>query len=104
MFYDAIDIFALASYSETFGMVTIEAMASKIPIIASNTGGSIEILENGKFGLLYEYNNLNSFCEKVKWILQNKESAIEMAENAQKEAIKTYSEITVAKQISDLIS
>ncbi|MGY8976988.1 MAG: glycosyltransferase [Cytophagales bacterium] len=33
VFYNAIDIFALASHSETFGMVTIEAMLSKLPII-----------------------------------------------------------------------
>lgn len=104
LFYDAIDIFALASYSEAFGMVTIEAMASKLPIIASNTGGSPEILGNGKFGLLYDYDNINSFCEKVEWILQNKQKANEMVESAKTEVIKNYSEITMAKQISDLIS
>ena len=103
-FYNAIDIFALASYSETFGMVTVEAMAAKLPIVASNKGGSPEILGNGKFGLLYEYENINSFCEKVEWILLNPGMAKEMAALAQEEAVNNYSEITIAKKISELIS
>lgn len=104
LFYDAIDIFAIASLSETFGMVTIEAMASQLPIIASNTGGSPEILGNGKFGLLYEYDNINSFCKQVEWIFQNKEDADKKARDAQQEAINNYSEVMVAEKISKLIS
>ena len=104
LFYDAIDIFAITSLSETFGMVTLEAMASKIPIIASNTGGSPEILGNGKFGLLYEYGNIDSFCKRVKWILENEKEAGKMASAAQQEAIDNYSELSVAEKISALIS
>lgn len=103
LFYKAIDIFALASYGETCGTVIIEAMASKLPIIASSTGGNTELLDDGKFGLLYEYNNLDSFCEKAEWVFLHKQEARTMAELAQKEAIKNYSLINIAKKISDLI-
>ncbi len=104
LFYNAIDIFALASYSETFGMVTVEAMAAGVPVIASNKGGSPEILGKGKFGLLYELENINSFCEKVEWILNNPAKAQDLAALAQHEAINNYSEITIAKKISELIT
>ncbi len=103
LFYNAIDIFALASYSETFGMVTVEAMAAGIPVIATNKGGSPEILGNGKFGLLYEFENIHSFCEKVEWILINPDKTKEMTALSQQEAINNYSEVTIAKKIGELI-
>lgn len=52
-FYRAIDVFVMASKAETFGMVTIEAMASGTPTIGSNAGGTPEILEFGKLGYLF---------------------------------------------------
>ena len=51
--YDCCDAYAMCSVSETFGMVTIEALARQIPIIGTNTGGTPELLANGRFGKLY---------------------------------------------------
>lgn len=52
LFYHAIDAFALCSAGETFGNVTIEAMAMGLPIIGTNTSGTPEILEQGHCGAL----------------------------------------------------
>ncbi len=52
-FYRAIDCFVMASKAETFGMVTIEAMACGTPTLGSNAGGTPEILEHGKTGSLF---------------------------------------------------
>jgi glycosyltransferase involved in cell wall biosynthesis len=64
-FFYAIDAFVMASKAETFGMVTIESMACGTPIIASNAGGSPEILDFGKFGLLFEPLNVDSLAQKM---------------------------------------
>ncbi len=103
LFYNAIDIFALPSQSETYGMVTIEAILSAIPVIATDAGGTPEILGNGTFGLLYEFNDLFSFCEKVKWLLNNPVEVKEMTLKAQKEASGKYSHVKEAEQINLLI-
>jgi glycosyltransferase involved in cell wall biosynthesis len=65
-FYKAIDIFVLGSTSETFGMVTVEAMACGTPVIASNSGGSPEILGFGSYGSLYEPNNAKDLAQKIE--------------------------------------
>jgi hypothetical protein len=39
--YAALDIFILASQAETFGMVTVEAMAAGLPVIATRSGGTL---------------------------------------------------------------
>ncbi len=90
LFYNAVDVFVLGSHSETFGMVTIEAMLSKLPIIATKSGGTSEILEYGKLGLLYEYENYEDFSKQLKWILNNRSEAENMAALAQKTASEKY--------------
>jgi len=47
--YRAFDLVIIPSWEETFGTVTIEAMASGVPVIGSNTAGTAEILENEQF-------------------------------------------------------
>lgn len=69
VFYKAIDAFVMASKAETVGMVTLEAMASGTPVIGSNAGGTVEILQNGELGYLFETLNANSLAEKINEFL-----------------------------------
>ena len=43
----------LPSYVESFGMVLIEAMASGCPVIVSDAGGIIDIIEEGVTGFIF---------------------------------------------------
>lgn len=70
-FYRAIDAFVMASKAETFGMVTIEAMASGTPTIGSNAGGTPEILGQGTFGYLFETLNVKSLTETIEQFLKS---------------------------------
>lgn len=47
------DVFVMASRNEPFGLVTVEAMASGTPVVATNTGGTVEIITDGETGLLF---------------------------------------------------
>ncbi|MGE0600070.1 MAG: glycosyltransferase [Dehalococcoidia bacterium] len=50
------DIFVMPSLAECFGLATVEAMASGLPVIVSNRGGAQDIVEPGRTGLLIEPN------------------------------------------------
>ncbi len=103
LFYNSVDIFTIASESETFGMVTIEAMLSELPIIAADTGGSPEILNGGKLGRLYKYESISSYIEQVDWILSNETKAREMAVKAKEKALSEYSHKNEMTRISEVI-
>ncbi|MDP8238762.1 MAG: glycosyltransferase family 4 protein [Candidatus Hatepunaea meridiana] len=51
------DVSVLATRKETFGLVILEAMALSVPVIATNAGGVLEIIENGVSGILVEPEN-----------------------------------------------
>ncbi len=51
-FLPALDLFALVSRNEGMGRALVEAMASGLPVIATNVGGMPEVLEEGRVGLL----------------------------------------------------
>ena len=53
VFYQAIDVFVLASENETYGMVTLEALAAGVPVVAAATGGTVELVQHDQTGLLY---------------------------------------------------
>jgi D-inositol-3-phosphate glycosyltransferase len=52
-FFRAVDACVMATMSETYGMVTLEAMASGTPVIGTNSGGTPELLGEGRFGMLF---------------------------------------------------
>ena len=103
IFYDAIDLFTLASKSETYGMVTVEAMAKELPVLATKSGGTVELLGNGEFGMLYEPGNINDFCEKFNLIYFNKDLRESLAHKAKLESTSKYTLENQYKLLSDII-
>ncbi|QNE39024.1 glycosyltransferase family 4 protein [Hymenobacter sp. NBH84] len=89
--YCALDVFLVASVNETYGMVTIEAMAAGLPIVATEAGGTPEILVNDETGILYPLGDTQAWLTAVGWCLQQPAQAKEMGLRAQQTAIRTYS-------------
>ena len=76
------DIFVLPSRFEPFGIVLLEAIASSVPIVASNAGGIPEILGEGKFGLLFNAGDVDSLVSQLQEALSNEDEAAKRAEAA----------------------
>jgi len=100
----AADIFVLTSAKETFGTVTIEAMVAELPVIATNSGGSPEILEKGRLGLLYTPGKAEELADRLMDILNNHKQATERAGRARKAAIERYSHDNVCSRLEEIIA
>jgi glycosyltransferase involved in cell wall biosynthesis len=76
------DILIQPSLMEGVSSSLLEAMACKIPIIATNIGGNKEILEHDKTAILVESNSHEKIPDKILDLLSNKKKSMELAENA----------------------
>lgn len=83
-FYNQIDIFVLPSTQpEPFGLVILEAMARGIPVIATNHGGPIEIIENNENGYLVDYKNAHEMSEAIIKLINNEDIRNEIGLNGE---------------------
>ena len=64
--YDACDAYAMCSTSETFGMVTIEALARSVPVVGTEAGGTPELLGHGTHGTLFKPSDWKALADALK--------------------------------------
>jgi glycosyltransferase involved in cell wall biosynthesis len=80
--YSSSDIFAFPSTTETFGNVTVEAMASGVPPVCVRAGGAYGIINDGVTGLIAEPHSAESFAAQILYLLNNQEKRLEMGLDA----------------------
>lgn len=81
------DLFVFSSFYEGFGLTLLEAMASKIPVIATNTPfGPSEILDHGKYGILVPVGNYKILAERIERLIKNSKLRSRMATKAYERA------------------
>ena len=76
------DVFILPSKTESFGLVALEAMASKTVIISTNSGGLPEVNIDNKTGFLSDVGDIDKMSKDISNLLSNKELLETMKINA----------------------
>lgn len=77
--YASADVFVMPSITakdgdtEGFGLVMLEAMASGIPIVASSSGGIVQLIDDGINGLLCDEKNARQLAERINELIINEE-------------------------------
>ena len=66
------DLFLLPSEKESFGLAALEAMALKVPVISTNTGGLKELNINGNSGYTSDIGDIDSMAANAIKILSDK--------------------------------
>ncbi len=82
------DIFILPSITESFGLVALEAMASKNAIISTKSGGLPEINIDGITGYLSEIGDIDKMSNDIISLIENPKKLENLKENALKNAMK----------------
>jgi len=67
----ACDVFSLPSFEEPFGLVFAEAMAMKRPVVALNNGGTREVVDHNKCGLLSAPGDVDALAANLLRLLEN---------------------------------
>jgi N-acetyl-alpha-D-glucosaminyl L-malate synthase BshA len=85
------DLFLLPSQLESFGLAALEAMASEVPVVATNAGGIPEVVEHGVDGYLFEPGDVKTAARYAIGILSRADRGREIGRRAREDARKKYS-------------
>jgi len=97
------DRFIQASYGEPFGLVTIEAMAAGVPVIATAAGGTLEIITDGVDGLLTPVGDARALAATVLGSLADPDGAIRLAAAGRKRAFEHFDAARYVREIEDTL-
>jgi glycosyltransferase involved in cell wall biosynthesis len=84
--YASADIFLFPSVTETFGNVTIEAMASGLAVVAYDYGAAAEHMEHGRTGLLAPFDRTNDFVELAAGLANDPDRIARLSRGAREKA------------------
>jgi glycosyltransferase involved in cell wall biosynthesis len=85
------DVFALPSRSEAFPNAVLEAMAAGLPIVASGVGGILELVDDGRTGLLVPPGDAAALADRLCRMLDHPDVAASLGTRARAEAEARYS-------------
>ena len=92
------DIMLMPSRLESFGLAALEAMACKVPCIATRVGGVPELIDDGETGLLYEVGDVDGMAMGALSLLKNRERLNAMREAGRRTAQKRFCSSLVVPQ------
>jgi len=101
-FYSAANVFVVPSYYEPFGLVALEGMACKTPVVASRVGGLATIIQEGINGLLFEPRNPLDLKENVLKIFKTEGLAGNLTENAYNKIKQDFSWKEISSKIEKI--
>lgn len=103
-FFSKIDIFALPSRAEPFGIILLEAMASKVPIIATKCNGPSEIIEDGRDGILIDIDSPEQLADAITVLSNDDKLAKKLTENAYAKVKEKYDFKIIGKKLSEILN
>lgn len=97
-YYRAADVFVMPSRYELFGMVMLEAMASGVPVVATEFGGPPEVITDGETGLLIDPVDIAELADAIAELATDPERRRRMGAAARMRVEQSYSWVRLADQ------
>jgi len=86
-------------WEEALGLVILEAMVARTPVVASNIGGIPTVVKDRRTGLLFEPGNEQDMKRKIREVLEDTTLSDKLSGNALKMVKEKFSWETIAKSI-----
>jgi len=102
-YYEIADISILTSYYEPFGNVVLEAMRHTVPVVAFNTGGPAEVIQNGETGFLAKDGDTAEFAQRILDLMEDPKLRTAIGERGRQVVQLEYSRERWIKRINALL-
>ena len=100
--YPLMDIFALASAHEAFGLVLAEAMMAGVPVVATRVGGIPHVLDQGNAGLLVPPFKPDAIADEIGKLIQDADTRLKLGNAGRKYAEIHFSAERYCREIDEL--
>ncbi|HEY2942496.1 MAG TPA: glycosyltransferase family 4 protein [Vicinamibacteria bacterium] len=94
-----LDVLVCPSEDEPFGMIVLEALAAGTPVVASDSGGPVEILEAGRSGLLFRTGDAEALGEAVLQLLGDPHLGPRLADEGRRRVRSAFSSGRYAREV-----
>jgi len=102
LYFSICDIFVRPSRSEGFGNSFIEAMAARLPVIATPVGGIVDFLDDKETGVFCCPDNPKSLAEAISLLTDDKALSVHIVRNAYDRVVSQYSWDHVADEMGEV--
>jgi len=96
------DLFLLPSESESFGLSALEALASGVPVICTNTGGLPEVVREGETGYLCEVGDVDTMATRALELLRDRDKWKAMSDLGAADARARFSQDEIVSQYEQM--
>jgi glycosyltransferase involved in cell wall biosynthesis len=100
--YPLASAFILPSYSESFPMTILEAMACELPVIATNVGGIPEMIESGRNGLLFQPGDAKGLADSLLRVLDDERFASEIGRGGRERVCEEFTSTKMAFSTAEM--
>lgn len=98
----AMDVFALPSHREGFGMALVEAMAAGLPVVATDVGGIPEVVEHGVTGFVVPPHDIGALSVNILLLLEDSALRAKMGADGRQQVQQRFTARRAAMQTQDL--
>lgn len=89
-YYRGADVLVFPSVNDAFGLVILEAMASGLPVIATEHSGGPDVIEDKVHGFVVPIRDVEALKERIAWLYANREEAREMGRRARARVLEGF--------------
>lgn len=103
-YINASDVFLLTSPKEGFSRVILEAMLMGKPVIAANSPGPMELIQNKETGFLFRAGNIKEIVDCLLMLISSPSLRKSMGEKGRKRAVENFSIEKYANRVGNIFS
>ncbi|MDP3953792.1 MAG: glycosyltransferase family 4 protein [bacterium] len=103
-FLSIADAFARPSRSEGLGTAFLEAMAARVPVVATPVGGIVDFIKSAETGVFCAVDNPKSVADKIKIVVEDKKLREQLIKNAYKLVKEKYDWNKIADEYREILN
>jgi glycosyltransferase involved in cell wall biosynthesis len=100
--YNDIDLVVQSSWTEGMPNVVLESLLMEVPVIATDVGGTSEVMSNGNTGVLIAPGDLKGLIKLISEFIENRIAMVEMAKRGREDVMRRFNHAERVKKLESV--